>query len=117
MMNLVRHTRSVPERVSFRTAALLLAVLVVSQLLPVTLTAVPFPDGEREVPTVSLRPLQVCDSEMDFSGFLADHPWVSVTAFAPLIGGTETAQLQPPLQALPEGVPSDVFRPPRTVLS
>ena len=102
----------------FPLLALALAFMVTAQVLPVTLAGNDFiPDQGEETSVLSLRPIQVCNGVSDFSGFLADHPWVSAAGIAPLLSGIGIAHVPPPESGLPEGVPSAVYRPPRIVLS
>jgi hypothetical protein len=102
----------------FRALALVLALMVISQILPVKLASSALsPSGEVQKPLLALEPVQVCDGAPDFAGFLADHPWVSASGIAPLLSGTGIAHVPLPEPGFPEGVPSSVYRPPRSVLS
>lgn len=102
----------------FSFVALALAFMVVSQVLPVRLAGNDPGPGQGEASSVlTLEPVQVCNSGADFSGFLADHPWVAAAGIAPLLSGIGIAHVPPPEPGLPEGALSTVYRPPRIVLS
>lgn len=117
-MFMPRHTTALPQgtlRRSAQSLSLILATLLSLQLLSGSL-APAFPPGtSADIGAEAFfEPLQVCDSSGDFSGFLADHPWVSgadgTAAFFP-----EQGVCEPPVPGrYTEGCLFNVFRPPRT---
>jgi hypothetical protein len=70
--------------------------------------------GETEL---SFEPLQVCGDGSDFSGLLADHPWVPGSVFQAPVLPDRSCCSAPQGTALAEGIPQAVYRPPRSVLS
>jgi hypothetical protein len=109
-------TDKITMRGILRGTALICILMVVTQILPVSL-AVPDLPGGKEASQLFLHAINVCDDASDFTGFLADHPWVSASGIAPPFTGTGIAHVPPPAPGLPEGVPGAVYRPPRTALS
>jgi len=98
--------------------AVMLAAIIALQVLPVTLLPAHLPTASGGPGAETFfEPLQVCDSSGDFSGFLADHPWVSgndgTAAFFPEQRCCEA----PDTGRFTEGCRSNVFRPPRPFLS
>ena len=107
-----------PRGTLFRSAALCLALVIAGHLLPCTLVpgggAAP---GDEPAGYAFFEPLQVCDDGSEFSGFLADHPWLPGSFSPPGFVTEGTTCLVPSGDDLPEGIPFRIYRPPRPVLS
>lgn len=116
-----RQTTTLPLRSGgkvLRPLAVMLAAIITLQVLPVTLLPAHLPilSGDRGTETF-LEPLQVCDSSGDFSGFLADHPWVPGTGGTAAFFPEQRCCEAPAAGKFTEGCRSNVFRPPRPFLS
>ena len=102
----------------FRFFALFLAVVITCHVLPFSFFQDDYAlSSTQKEASFSFEPLQVCDDGSGLMSFLADHPWVTSSVLPPIHLSDGICCPPPSVREFAEGMPSAVYRPPRTILS
>jgi len=111
-------TRGNAAAAVFRSCAFFLALIITCHVLPFSFFQEDYALSSTQTEaSFSFEPVQVCDDGSGMMSFLADHPWVT-SSVPPALYLPDGTCCPPPLEReFAEGVPSAVYRPPRTILS
>lgn len=100
-----------------RMVAASLLVLLLVQILPFTVSDPASITDRKDGFALSIKPLQVCDSNTGLGGIFADHQWLSALNIETFCAPAASSYLPAPPRRPAEGHAHRLLRPPRLASS